>query len=151
MSFPPWRNCREMLPRTMILQRLPLILALLAATVSVNAAEEVLNGMAAVVNGEIVTLSQVRELVGAREHSAAEVYQGEELQRKVKEMRQGAINDLIDRALILQEFKKKEFNIPAYIVDDSVNHIIRREFGGDRMAFVKTLDLTYPVNFVNFR
>ena len=116
-----------------------LVVALCVAQVPLKAAEEVLNGIAAVVNGEVVTFSQVREIVGAQERSAAEVYQGEELQRRIKDLRQQAIKDLIDRALILQEFKKKEFNIPDYIIDDSVNQIIRKEFGGDRMAFVKTL------------
>lgn len=123
----------------MITKRILLLLTLLAATAPLMAVEEVLNGIAAVVNGEIITFSQVRELVGARERSAAEVYQGEELQRRIKEMRQGAVKDLVDRALILQEFRKKEFNIPSYIIDDSINRIIRQEFGGDRTAFVKTL------------
>lgn len=103
------------------------------------AAEEVINGIAAIVNGDVVTFSQVRELVAAQEKSASEIYHGEELQAKIKEMREHAVRDLIDRDLILQEFKKKEFNIPAYIVDDSIQHIIRQEFGGDRTAFVKTL------------
>ena len=123
----------------MITKRILLLLTLLASTAPLKAVEEVLNGIAAVVNGEIITFSQVRELVGARERSAAEIYQGEELQRRIKEMRQGAVQDLVDRALILQEFRKKEFNIPSYIVDDSINRIIRQEFGGDRTAFVKTL------------
>ncbi|MFZ0436328.1 MAG: peptidyl-prolyl cis-trans isomerase [Chthoniobacterales bacterium] len=123
----------------MITKRILLLLTLLAATAPLKAVEEVLNGIAAVVNGEIITFSQVRELVGSRERSAAEVYQGEELQRRIKEMRQGAVQDLVDRALILQEFRKKEFNIPSYIIDDSINRIIRQEFGGDRTAFVKTL------------
>jgi peptidyl-prolyl cis-trans isomerase SurA len=103
------------------------------------AAEEVINGIAAIVNGDVVTFSQVRELVAAQQKSASEIYQGEELQKKIKEMRDHAIQDLIDRDLILQEFKKKEFNIPSYIVDDSIQRIIRQEFGGDRTAFVKTL------------
>jgi peptidyl-prolyl cis-trans isomerase SurA len=123
----------------MITKRILLLLTLLAATAPLKAVEEVLNGIAAVVNGEIITFSQVRELVGARERSAAEIYQGEELQRRIKEMRQGAVQELVDRALILQEFRKKEFNIPSYIIDDSINRIIRQEFGGDRTAFVKTL------------
>jgi len=54
-------------------------------------------------------------------------------------MRKKAVQELIDRALILQEFKKKEFNIPSYVVDDSIQRIIRTDFGGDRAAFVKTL------------
>jgi len=116
-----------------------LILTLLTASVTLNAAQEVVNGIAAIVNGDIITFSQVRELMGAREKSASEIYQGAELQAKVQDMRKEAIKDLIDRALILQEFKKKEFNIPSYIIDDSVHRIIRQEFGGDRTAFVRTL------------
>ena len=123
----------------MNITKLSLILTLLTALVTLNAAQEVVNGIAAVANGDIITFSQVRELMGAREKSAAEIYQGAELQQKVQEMRKEAIKDLIDRALILQEFKKKEFNIPSYIIDDSVHRIIRQEFGGDRTAFVRTL------------
>lgn len=127
----------------MILHRiLPLLLSLvplLALCVPLKGAEEVINGIAAVVNGDVITFSQVRELVAAREKSASEIYQGAELQRKIQEMRKEAVKDLIDRALVLQEFKKKEFNIPSYIIDDSVQRIIRQEFGGDRTAFVRTL------------
>jgi parvulin-like peptidyl-prolyl isomerase len=123
----------------MNLTKFSTILILLTASVTLNAAEEVVNGIAAVVNGDIITFSQVRELMGAREKSASQIYQGEDLQKRVLEMRKEAINDLIDRALILQEFKKKEFNIPSYIIDDSVQRIIRQEFGGDRTAFVRTL------------
>lgn len=123
----------------MNIAKLFIIFALLTASVTLNAAQEVVNGIAAVANGDIITFSQVRELMGAREKSAAEIYQGAELQQKVQEMRKEAIKDLIDRALILQEFKKKEFNIPSYIIDDSVHRIIRQEFGGDRTAFVRTL------------
>ena len=116
-----------------------IILPALALSATLHAAEEVVNGIAAVVNGDVVTFSQVRELCGARERSAAEIYQGPELEKKIKEMRREAVKDLIDRSLILQEFKKKEFNIPSYIIDDSVQRIIRQEFGGDRTAFVRTL------------
>jgi peptidyl-prolyl cis-trans isomerase SurA len=123
----------------MNITKLSLIFTLLTASVTLNAAQEVVNGIAAVANGDIITFSQVRELMGAREKSAAEIYQGAELQQKIQEMRKEAIKDLIDRALILQEFKKKEFNIPSYIIDDSVHRIIRQEFGGDRTAFVRTL------------
>ena len=103
---------------------------------------EVIDGVAAVVNRDVITISQVRELVGARERSLREIYSGQELQDKVKEMRLSALKDLVDRQLILQEFKKmqeKGANIPDYVVDDRVQTIIREEFGGDRSAFVRTL------------
>lgn len=124
---------------TMISKKFIPILMLLAGSLTLGAAEEVINGIAAVVNGEVVTFSQVRELVAAREKSAAELYRGQELETKIKEMRREAVNDLIDRALILQEFRKKEFNIPSYIIDDSIQRIIRQDFGGDRTAFIRTL------------
>ena len=53
-----------------------------------------------------------------------------------------AIKDLIDRQLILQEFKKlqeKGAAIPEYVIDDRIQAVIREEFGGDRAAFVRTL------------
>ncbi|MEO6054844.1 MAG: peptidyl-prolyl cis-trans isomerase [Chthoniobacterales bacterium] len=101
--------------------------------------EDASDGIAAVVNGATITLSQVRELVAVREKSFRDIYSGAELQSKIKEARTAALNDLIDRKLILQEFKKKEFNIPEYVIDDDVNKIIREEFGNDRAAFVRTL------------
>lgn len=103
---------------------------------------EVIDGIAAIVNNDVITISQVRELVGAREQSLRQMYRGQELQDKVKEMRLSALKDLIDRQLVLQEFKKMQSNganIPDYVVDDRVQTIIREEFGGDRSAFVRTL------------
>ncbi len=102
-------------------------------------AQEVLDGIAAVVNNEVVTFSQVRELVSSKEKSAKDTYKGEELVAKIKEIRLAAINDLIDRQLILQEFKSKGFQIPDYFIDERVTTIVREEFGNDRSAFIRTL------------
>jgi len=105
-----------------------------------GSAQEVLDGVAAVVNGDVITFSQVRELVGAREKSLRDTYRGEELVAKVKEVRLAALNDLIDRQLIIQEFKKNKLQIPDYVVDDQIQSIIRTDFGGDRNAFHRTLE-----------
>ncbi len=98
-----------------------------------------INGIAAIVNNEVITFSQIRELVAAQEKAASETLQGQALIDKIKTLRQAAVQDLINRALILQDYKKKEFSIPEYVIDDSVQKIIREEFGGDRTAFIKTL------------
>jgi peptidyl-prolyl cis-trans isomerase SurA len=103
---------------------------------------EVIDGIAAVVNGDVITYSAVRELIGARERALRSAYQGAELETKIKEMRLAALKDLVDRQLIIQEFKKKEKDgatIPSYVIDDRVATIIRTEFGGNRSAFVQTL------------
>ena len=122
------------------LPRLASALTALVIALSTVAAQDVLNGIAAVVNDEVITFSQVRELVGAKEQAARQQLKGEELVSKIKEIRLQAINDLIDRQLILQEFKKQKFQIPDYFINDRVNTIVREEFGGDRQAFVRTIE-----------
>lgn len=126
-----------------------LAVALFTATLAqpaFSAEPEVLDGVAAVVKGpgapqeDVITFSQVRELTGARERALRDQYTGKELVEKIKELRTGAIKDLIDRQLILQEFRKNKFSIPDYVIDDHVQTIIREEFGGDRNAFLRTLE-----------
>jgi len=100
---------------------------------------EIMDGIAAIVNEDVITIGQLRELISAREMALRETLSGDALTDAVKKLRQSAIKDLIDRQLILQEFKKRGYNIPEYVVDDRVQSIIRQEFGGDRRAFVRTL------------
>lgn len=123
----------------MVSRSLAIVLSFVLLSLPARAAEEVLDGIAAVVNKEVITFSQVRELIAAREHNLRENFQGRNLSSKVKDLRLSAINELIDRALVLQEFEKNKFNIPEYIIDDHVNTIIREQFNGDRQAFVRTL------------
>ncbi len=95
------------------------------------------------VNNDVVTFSEVRMLVAEKEKAAHEQFKGEALNEKIKEIRLQAVNDLIDRQLILQEFKKMQekthAEIPAHVVDERVDTIVREEFGGDRSAFIRTL------------
>ena len=126
------------MPRISV-SRLASAFASFALLLTSACAQEVLDGIAAVVNNDVVTFSQVRELVGPKEKQARETLKGEELVEKIKEIRLAAINDLIDRSLILQEFKTKGFTIPDYMIDERIQEIIRDSFGGDRQAFLRTL------------
>jgi peptidyl-prolyl cis-trans isomerase SurA len=125
-----------------------LFLAIAFFIAQTRAAEpEVIDGVAAVVNGDVITFSQVQEVSGPRERTLREQFTGQELIDKIKEARLGALNDLIDRQLIVQEFKKKQFNIPEYVVDDQIANIIKDDFAGDRQAFLRTLNAQgYTIN-----
>jgi peptidyl-prolyl cis-trans isomerase SurA len=101
---------------------------------------EVINGIAAVVNGDVVTYSQVREVSAPREKLLRSQYTGEELEKALKEARQAALKDLIDRRLIIQAFQKEKFQIPDHFVEEQVRGIIKESFGGDRNTFIKTLE-----------
>ena len=98
-----------------------------------------LDGVAATVNTDIVTFSQVRELTGPVENSARASFSGPALAEKVKEIRLNAVNMLIDRQLILQEFKKGKGQIPTHMVDERISETVRTRFGGDRSAFLRTI------------
>jgi peptidyl-prolyl cis-trans isomerase SurA len=100
---------------------------------------QVLDGVAAMVNDTPVTFSQVRELTTMLENSARANFAGAELTEKIKEIRLRAVNDLIDRELILHEFRKLKGSVPPFIVEDRINLIVRDDFGGDRTAFLKTI------------
>lgn len=130
----------------MISARLPSapLLALVAAFAAAQPAaaqprERMVDGVAAVVNSNVITYGQVREMLMFRQRSLSEMYAGEELRAKMKESQDAALKDLVDRQLIIDYFNKEGFKIPEYIVEDRINTIVREEFGGDRSAFVRTL------------
>src|SRR6266403_4551141 len=101
---------------------------------------QVVDGIAAVVNGEVITFSQVRSLSAPREKLLRSQLTGKDLEKKLIELRELALKDLIDRRLVIQAFKKESYQIPDHIVDQRVHDIIRDSFGGDRNTFIKTLE-----------
>jgi peptidyl-prolyl cis-trans isomerase SurA len=114
--------------------------ALIPVPVAIGEEPTVVDGIAAVVNGEVITYSQVRALSAPQERALRQQYRGPDLEKKLTELRQLALKDLIDRRLIIQAFKKESYEIPDHLVDQKVNQIIREAFGGDRNTFVKTLE-----------
>ena len=86
---------------------------------------EVVDGIAAVVNGDIITFSQVRALVAPREKLLRSQRTGEDLVKKIREAREAALKDLIDRQLIIQAFKKENYQIPDHFVDQRMHEIIQ--------------------------
>ena len=106
-----------------------------------SAAEpQIVDGIAAIVNGEVITYSQVRSLSAPREQLLKSQLTGQELEKKLMELRQLALKDLIDRRLVIQAFKKESYQIPDHFVDQRMHEIIRDSFGGDRNTFIKTLE-----------
>jgi parvulin-like peptidyl-prolyl isomerase len=101
--------------------------------------EQMVDGIAAVVNSNVITFGQVRELLMFRQRSLGQQKMTDEMKEKMKESQEAAVKDLVDRQLIIDAFKEQGFQIPEYVVDDRMNSLIREEFGGDRTSFVRTL------------
>lgn len=102
-------------------------------------AVEIVDGVAAIVNDRVITYSEIRSYVQPVVQQLRRTYSGQELLEKVRAAQMDALNTLIERALIIQEFHQKGFTLPESVVQEQLNDVIANEFGGDRAAFVKTL------------
>lgn len=102
------------------------------------------NGIAAVVNGTVITHSEVREAVKAQEQIFRFQMRDDPmgLDKALKELKGSAVDSLVDRELILTEFRKIGGTIKPQYVEDDINTIIRESFNGDRDAFVSELART---------
>jgi peptidyl-prolyl cis-trans isomerase SurA len=97
------------------------------------------DGIAAVVNDKVITYVQINQQVAETEKLLRQNLQGEELFERVKEAKLNVLKALIDRELIIQDFKTQGGFIPETYTTERINDVIRNEYGGDRVAFVKTL------------
>jgi hypothetical protein len=86
------------------------------------------------VNNVAITIDQLNLVAGKRENEILQKFTGEERERQIAEARKQALNDLIDRELILQEFEQRGLYIDQKIFDDKISEIAKKEFGGDKAA-----------------
>ncbi len=100
---------------------------------------QVVDGLAAMVNGKPITFSQVQEISFVRERTLAEQFRGEEYVKQVREVRQQALQDLIDRELVVQEFLSEGLQIPDYVIEDRIRSIVREDFENDQRKFLEVL------------
>ncbi len=101
---------------------------------------EIIDGVAAIVNDKVITYSEVRQFVQPVVQQLRRNYSDQELVDQVRKAQMDALNSLIERALIIQEFNTKGYKIPETVIDQQINDIIANDYGGNRAAFVKTLE-----------
>ena len=118
------------------------LLFFLCVTVGFSAPVE-LNSLKAVVNGEPITQVDLNEAVTTQVQMYLMENQGQvtaaEAENAIREMEKSALNDLIDRKLILSEFKSVGGKIPEKYVDDAVERFVKGRFEGDRSKFLEQL------------
>lgn len=116
-------------------------LGLLLASVAARAGEtNRLNGVAAIVNDAIITEQEVyseleKELPRLRfQYGNQPAKFREELSRA----RAAWLETLVERQLVLADYKAAGFNIPETLIEDQFQEFMIRTFG-DRVSYVKTL------------
>jgi parvulin-like peptidyl-prolyl isomerase len=97
------------------------------------------DGIAAVVNDKVITFVQINQDVGETEKLLRQSFTGDDLFERLKEAKLNVLNSLIQRELIIQDFKTAGGFIPDTFTAGRVADVIREQYGGDRVAFIKTL------------
>ena len=126
-------------PRLIFLSLVSILVPGLLATWDLQLHAQVADGVAAVVNDEVIPFSEVQKHVDDTERVLRDTYEGQELVDRIKEARLNALRALIERELIIQDFKKQGYFIPESIIDDRLHDTIQTQYEGDRTAFIRTI------------
>jgi peptidyl-prolyl cis-trans isomerase SurA len=105
------------------------------------------NGIVAVAEEKIITVADVMQEIGPLLPSLRQNTRNEkEFQEQLEQLQDNAIQNLIDKVLIVKEFRKDEKRqIPHHYVDNAIADEIAERFEGDRskyLAYLKALGKT---------
>lgn len=112
-----------------------------AAAPSAMAQAVEVNAIAAKVNGRVITVNQVNFLLGPVFAQLSTQYprRGPQFEAELKEARDNIMQELIDREIILDEFKQLGAEIRPHFVDEEVKRQIRDLYGNDEAKFREEL------------
>lgn len=119
-----------------------LLMGVLTALVGVTGAISQpipVDGFAAVVNDQIITVGEVHVYVAPVEQQLRLSYKGEELREELKNAYQKALENLVERALILEELKEKQAQVPEAVVEDHIRDMLKERFNDNRSELLKAL------------
>jgi len=99
------------------------------------------NGIVAVAEEKIITVADIMQYIGPllpqlRQEAKSE----KEFQERLEQLQDSAIQDLVDRVLIVKEFRKDEKRqIPVQYVEQEIANELADRFEGDRSKFLAFL------------
>ena len=124
--------------------------ALLCSGLCVRA--ELINGVSVVVNDSIITYDQIESGIAPIVIDIAKQYGRDQasFDKEVQKLRDRQIEELVDRKVIIAEFKTAGYNLPETFIDDAIRDEIRNKYYGDRARLTKTLQ-AQGITFEMFR
>ena len=115
------------------------VLSSFALSSALSAERVLLDGIAAKVNDEIVTIWDVLVRVQPFVRTLSSQYSADALHEKMMEAYREELNALIERQLIFDAYEKQEGRIQDWAVDQRINEIIHEKFADDRDALMNVL------------
>lgn len=99
------------------------------------------NGIAAVVEAKVITVDDIRrELAPILPQIRRDSRNQQEFNQRLERVQDDIIRNLVDRALIVKEFRKDEKRqIPQSYIDNSISEQLTTQFEGDRARFLAYL------------
>lgn len=102
---------------------------------------EVVNRIAATVNGRPITSNEVRARITPYLRELLMLYpkQGPRFNSELVKAKKAVMEDLIDRELVLSEFEEYGYAIPESVVDEEINRRVLMQFNGQRKVLLDIL------------
>jgi peptidyl-prolyl cis-trans isomerase SurA len=116
--------------------------SLLLSVIALSGADSTLvNGIAVIVNDAIITRESILEATLGRERMLRDFYRSQPQRRdqEIERLRADALDQLVERKLILHEFNVAGYKIPENLIEEQIKGTIRERFDGDRQLMIKTL------------
>lgn len=118
-----------------------LLLVCSVAVSPAHAQPQLVNGVAVIVDTSVITYDEVERSLSDDLRLIYRQYERQPQLRdeRIAQLRKDRLELLVERQLILQEFKRKGYVIPDSVFDRALNERIREEYGGDRLRVARTL------------
>jgi peptidyl-prolyl cis-trans isomerase SurA len=98
------------------------------------------NGIAAIAEGEIITVEQLRrELEPIIPRLRVESRNAQEFAERIDELSKEVLQNMIDRIIIVKAAEEKGLLIPPSYIEQEYDDVINNDFGGDRSRFLEYL------------
>src|SRR5438477_7988107 len=118
---------------------------LLLPTGSARAAQTgptTVNGIAVKVNENVITFREIDDEIDENSRRLLQIQYGrqpEQLQQKMEKLQSDTVEALVERQLILDEFKTAGYKLTDNYIDEEIKRRIRNQFG-DRVRMIKSLE-----------
>jgi peptidyl-prolyl cis-trans isomerase SurA len=118
----------------------PIICLLILNNIASSEPVEV-NGIAAKVNGQVITKNQVSFLLSPIYSQLVTQFprRGPEFMKQFNEAQEKVLQELIDRQIILDEFKKLGASINPSVIDEEIKRQMHQLYNGDERKFREEL------------
>lgn len=121
------------------------LLLLVCAALSASAADYELrpddklqiNSVLASVNGDPVSLEDILPATRQQEYQAYAAYSGDRLYEAIRSIRRKAVDDLIDRKLVIADYRRQPFEIPNQQIEEELDNVAERMGYRSRAEFIR--------------